>query len=184
MAASAEIDIQPLRRLNAIPVCEETGATFDDNAVQKARHYSKYCSGYLFAEDSGLSVDSLAGAPGVYSARFAGPAATDDENNSLLLQRLDGVKHRAARYICVIALAHAGEVLQTFHGEVKGTVLEAPRGHGGFGYDPLFYYEPFGKTFAEVPQEQKQTVSHRGRALELMLAFASRLQMLPGEELR
>jgi XTP/dITP diphosphohydrolase len=171
LAASAGLNIEPLPRLSDISRCEETGATFEENAIQKASYYGAHCNGYLFAEDSGLSVDCLGGAPGVYSARFAGPAATDEENNSLLLERLAGVSDRVARYVCVIALTRAGEVLRTFHGEVEGTILEACRGHGGFGYDPLFYYEPFRRTFAEVSQRRKQTVSHRGRALKLMLAY-------------
>ena len=169
MAASADIDIQPLPGLRDIPVCEETGSTFEENAIQKARHYGAYCNGYLFAEDSGLAVDALGGAPGVYSARFAGPDATDEDNNSLLLERLGSVKERTARYVCVIALARAGTVLRTFRGEVAGRIVDAPRGQRGFGYDPLFYYEPFNSTFGEISLEQKQTVSHRGRAIERML---------------
>ena len=171
IAASGDIDIQPLPGLPEIPACDETGSTFEENAIQKARHYGSHCYGYLFAEDSGLSVDALGGAPGVYSARFAGANATDEDNNSLLLERLAGLQNRVARYVCVIALTHAGKLLGTFRGEVEGRILDAPHGHGGFGYDPLFYFDPFSSTFAEISQEQKQTVSHRGRALELMLAY-------------
>ena len=154
-----------------IPPCDETGHTFEENAIQKARYYGAHCDGYLFAEDSGLAVTALNGAPGVYSARFAGPHATDEDNNSLLLERLAGVKDRTAHYVCVIALVRAGELLRTFRGEVKGEILEQRRGHGGFGYDPLFYYAPFGCTFAEISQEQKQTVSHRGNALRLLIGY-------------
>jgi XTP/dITP diphosphohydrolase len=171
MAASGGVDIQPLPELALIPPCDETGHTFEENAIGKTRYYGAYCDGYLFAEDSGLAVTALDGAPGVYSARFAGVNADDDSNNRLLLKRLEGVKDRTARYVCAIALTHKGELLRTFLGEVEGTILEGTRGHGGFGYDPLFYYRPFGGTFAEIPLEQKQTVSHRGRALRLMLSY-------------
>jgi XTP/dITP diphosphohydrolase len=170
-AAPDDIDIQPLPGLKQLPACEETGATFEENAVQKARHYSRYCNGDLFAEDSGLEVDALEGAPGVYSARFAGPGATDEQNNALLLERMTRENNRTARYVCIIVLARRGEVLQTFRGEVERKILETYRGAGGFGYDPLFFFEQFNRTFAEIPLAEKQTVSHRGRALKLMLTY-------------
>ena len=107
---------------------EETGVTFEENAVQKALYYSKHCDGYLFVDDSGLEVDALGGAPGVYSARFAGPNATDAANNQLLLDRMRGVTDRTARFVCVVALAESGRLVRTFRGEVEGRLLEAPRG--------------------------------------------------------
>jgi len=110
-------------------------------------------------------VDALGGAPGVWSARYAGPDASDDANNRLLLARMRGVANRTARFVCVIALADRGELLGTFRGEVEGTLAEEPRGAGGFGYDPLFYYPPFGCTFGEAPLADKMRVSHRSRAL-------------------
>ena len=119
----------------------------------------------MFADDSGLAVDALGGAPGVYSARYAGPEATDAANNQLLAGALSGIADRAAQFICVIALARQRGLLATFRGEVEGTLAEEPHGTGGFGYDPLFYYPPFGCTFGEAPLADKMRVSHRSRAL-------------------
>jgi XTP/dITP diphosphohydrolase len=132
--------VEPLPGLNSIMACEETGATFEENAIQKALYYSQHCEGYLFVDDSGLEVDALGGAPGVYSARFAGAEATDEANNALLLERMRGVADRTARFVCVVALAESGGLIQTFRGEVEGRLLDEPRGDNGFGYDPLFFY--------------------------------------------
>ena len=168
MALQDSIQVQPLPGLASIAPCEETGVTFEQNAVQKALYYSKFCDGYLFVDDSGLEVDALQGAPGVYSARFAGPNATDAANNQLLLEKMRGVADRAARFVCVVALAESGRLVRTFRGEVEGSLLEAPRGAGGFGYDPLFFYAPFGCSFGEAPLELKMQVSHRSVALRQM----------------
>jgi XTP/dITP diphosphohydrolase len=116
-----------------------------------------------------LEVDRLAGEPGAYSARYAGPHATDQANNELLLRKLGDAPERSARFVCVIALAEGGEVRQTFRGTVEGEILHAPRGPGGFGYDPLFYYPPFGCSFGEVDGPKKFDVSHRGKALRALL---------------
>jgi XTP/dITP diphosphohydrolase len=163
--------VEPLPGLEGIEPVEETGATFEENAVQKALYYSLHAPGPLFADDSGLAVDALGGAPGVYSARFAGENATDKDNNRLLIEKLRGNSNRAGRFVCVIALAEKGALLATFRGEVEGEIIDAPRGPNGFGYDPLFYYPPFGCTFGEVPGDRKLLVSHRGRALERMFAW-------------
>ncbi len=160
--------------LDRMPPCEETGATFEENAVRKAVYYSSGLDGPLFAEDSGLAVDALGGAPGVYSARFAGAGATDEDNNRLLVERLRGIADRTARYVCSVALARAGRVVEVFRGEVAGRILEEPRGAGGFGYDPLFFHEPFGCTFAEAPIERKIAVSHRTAALLAMIEYLRR----------
>jgi XTP/dITP diphosphohydrolase len=168
MAASPELRIEPLPGLQHIPPCDETGATFEENAIQKALYYGAYSDGWLFAEDSGLEVDALGGAPGVYSARFAGDGATDGANNALLLERLAESDVRTARYVCVIALVRGGELYDTFRGTVEGEILREPRGDNGFGYDPLFYYAPFGCTFGEVTRDRKHIVSHRGAALRLL----------------
>jgi len=168
------IDLDILPGLESIPVCEETGATFEENAIQKALYYSKHSKGYLFAEDSGLEVDALAGQPGVYSARFAGPGAPDEANNRLLLDRMRDLPDRTARFVCVVALAENGRLVRTFRGEVEGSLTDAPRGANGFGYDPLFFYPPFGCTFGEVPLERKMTVSHRAKALRAMLEHLQR----------
>jgi XTP/dITP diphosphohydrolase len=163
-----QITVAAMPGLGGMPPCEETGTTFRDNAIEKALYYSKNRDGYLFADDSGLAVDALNGAPGVHSARFAGPGATDEDNNRLLLARMDGVAGRRARFVCVIALARNGALVDTFEGSVEGEILEAPRGAGGFGYDPLFYYPPFACTLAECDADRKTAVSHRGKALWTM----------------
>jgi len=167
-ALSDAFEVESLPGLESISSCEETGTTFEENAIQKALYYSRYCDGPLFVDDSGLEVDALCGAPGVYSARFAGPDATDEANNRLLLDRMRGVADRTARFVCVVALAKAGNLLRTFRGEVEGALLEEPRGQNGFGYDPLFFYPPFGCTFGEAPLERKMEVSHRAQALVLL----------------
>jgi XTP/dITP diphosphohydrolase len=171
MAASKSGTIEPLPGLACIAPPEETGVTFEENAVLKATYYGAHTTGWLFAEDSGLEVDALGGAPGVYSARFAGPGATDDDNNQRLLELLGDNPVRTARYVCAIALAHAGAVVRTFRGTVEGEILRQPRGSGGFGYDPLFWFPEFGCSFGEVTRDRKQTVSHRGKAIRALLVF-------------
>jgi XTP/dITP diphosphohydrolase len=171
LALRDSIQVQPLPGLASITPCEETGVTFEENAAQKALYYSNFCDGYLFVDDSGLEVDALHGAPGVYSARFAGPNATDAANNRLLLDRMRGVADRAARFVCVVALAESGRLVRTFRGEVEGELLEAPRGANGFGYDPLFFYPAFGCSFGEAPLDRKMEVSHRSQALRQMRKY-------------
>ena len=161
----AGVPVEPLPSMDTIATCEETGSTFEENAILKAEYYGRLVGGLLFADDSGLEVDALAGAPGVYSARYAGQGATDLENNRLLLENLRGVENRTARFVCVIALSDGGRLLKTFRGEVDGAILHEVRGEEGFGYDPLFYYPPFGCSFGEVEKERKFGVSHRGKAL-------------------
>jgi XTP/dITP diphosphohydrolase len=162
------IDVEPLADMKSIAAPEENGAAFEENARIKAAYYSRFAPGPLFADDSGLEVDALGGAPGVHSARYAGGAG-DQANNRLLLDRLGDDPHRTARFVCVIALAKAGVVRATFRGTVEGEILHEARGPAGFGYDPLFYYPPFGCSFGEVDDEKKFAVSHRGNALRLML---------------
>ncbi len=169
-AKHAPVEVELLPDYAALPGCSEDGATFEENAIRKALHYGPHAPGVLFADDSGLEVDALGGAPGIYSARFAGPGATDASNNRLLLKRLRSVKNRAARFVCWIALVKGDRLLATYRGAVEGVILEAPRGDGGFGYDPLFYYPPYGSTFGEADEASKFLVSHRGQALRGMLA--------------
>jgi XTP/dITP diphosphohydrolase len=152
-----------------LPACEETGATFAENAVLKATYYGRHAAGMLFAEDSGLEVDALRGDPGVRSARFSGQG--DEANNRLLQEKLRGVADRRARYVCVIALVEDARLVRTFRGTVEGRILDEPRGKGGFGYDPLFYYPPFQQTFAELPLAEKNKWSHRSQAFAQLLAF-------------
>ena len=167
------IDVQVLPELRSVTAPEETGATFEENAQLKAAYYSRIAPGPLFADDSGLEVDALHGAPGVYSARFAGENATDVENNKLLLERLDGHTDRTARFVCVVGLAVKGIVEKTFRSEVNGEILREPHGKNGFGYDPLFFYRPFGCSFAEAEAARKFDVSHRGKALRAMMQYLS-----------
>ena len=181
MAAGPEsgVDIELLARFGDIPPCVEDGLTFEENAILKARYYGPHGGGLLFADDSGLEVDALSGAPGVYSARFAGPGATDDANNRLLLEKLQGVGNRSARFVCLIALVEGERLLRVFRGVVEGRIIDEPRGSGGFGYDPLFYYPPFGCTFGEAQAERKFAVSHRGQALRAMLAWLAASEPRP-----
>ncbi len=166
-AGIAGIEIRAI----SVPPPEEHGETFEQTAREKALYYGAHTQDYLFADDSGLEVDALGGAPGVHSARFAGPQATDEDNNALLLEKLRGVENRTARFVCVIALVKDGAVVGTFRGSVEGRMIDTPRGPHGFGYDPLFYYEPFGCTFGEATTAQKMGVSHRAQALEAMFNY-------------
>ena len=166
----APVEIQPVPGFRDLPSCVESGATFEENALIKAYHYAPYVDGLLFADDSGLVVDALSGAPGVYSARFAGPGATDAANNRLLLEKLRGVEDRAAHFVCVIALLENGRPKGIYTGSVEGVILEEARGTGGFGYDPLFYSEALGRSFGEAAEGRKFEVSHRGLAFRSLLA--------------
>ena len=183
-AALRGINVEALPDFANYPLCIEDGATFEANARKKAIHYSLGGRGLVFADDSGISVDALGGAPGVFSARFAGSQATDAQNNQRLLEELHGrerpqpdpavqvvnsLSDRAAHYVCVIALAEAGRVLVTVEGRADGVIIDDPRGSGGFGYDPYFFFPPAGKTFAEMQPEEKFAVSHRGEAFRKLL---------------
>ena len=176
--------IEPLPKIDEIPAPEENGLTFAANAKLKAVYYSRFAPGeWVLADDSGLEVDALGGAPGVRSTRFAADAGlvdspdannnTDVWNNLVLMQRLAGVPpvQRTARYRCVLVAARDGVALHTAEGAVEGLILGAPRGTGGFGYDPLFYLPALGLTMAEIDLETKHTLSHRGRAIAAMLAL-------------
>jgi len=171
LALQGAVDVETVPNLESILPPAETGATSEENAVLKALYYAKFCDGLVFTEDSGLEIDALGGAPGVYSARFASPDASDQDNNRVVLEKLQGVQNRTARFVSVIALAQGSSILQVFRGVVEGQILDAPRGPNGFGYDPLFYYPPFGCSFGEAPLESKMQVSHRGKALAAMLDF-------------
>jgi XTP/dITP diphosphohydrolase len=181
-AQAHSLAIDPLPLLATIPAPEENGATFTANATHKAVYYSRFVPGNLvLADDSGLEVDALKGAPGVRSARFAADSGlidspdandnTDVWNNMVLLQRLAGLPQasRTARYRCVLVAARDGVALHSAQGTVEGLILEAPRGTGGFGYDPLFYLPALDRTMAELDLETKLSVSHRGRAIAALL---------------
>jgi XTP/dITP diphosphohydrolase len=154
---------------------EESGKSFEENAALKAIAASKELPELVIADDSGLEVDALNGAPGIYSARYAGETATDQENNDKLLhelERADASKdRRSARFRCVLALAREGQILGTFEGVVEGTIVDLPRGNCGFGYDPVFLPTGLNKTFGELAPAEKDRLSHRGRALEKLSAF-------------
>jgi XTP/dITP diphosphohydrolase len=156
--AAPDFEIVPV----SLPAPQETGMTFEENALLKARYYGAHTDGYLFVDDSGIEVDALGGRPGVDSAHF---------DNDWLLEKMRGEENRTARFVCVIALVHEGEPVKMFRGVVEGRVTEEPRGENGFGYDPLFYYEPFGCTFGEADAEAKMSVSHRAQALTAMFTF-------------
>ena len=161
------------------PLVVEDGDTFESNAQKKAQQYSLHAPGELvISDDSGLEVDALGGAPGVHSARYAAdePALagdnTDDvENNAKLMREIEKIpqEQRGARFVCVIAAARDGKTLAVFRGEAKGEILLTPRGNNGFGYDPLFFFQSIGKTFAELSAEEKARHSHRGAAFRKFL---------------
>ena len=171
-----DVAVLPRPGFAELPACVEDGDSFDANARKKAIHYSQGFFELVFADDSGICVDALGGAPGIYSARFAGPQATDLENNERLLWELrkresGGVVNRKAHYICAIGLARQGKVLTVVEGRVDGLIIDDPRGTGGFGYDPYFFYPPLGKTLAEIAPEEKFAVSHRGAAFCKLLDY-------------
>lgn len=145
---------------------EETGRSFEENAALKARYYATRSGLMAVADDSGISVDALSGAPGLYSSRFGGEGASDADRNRLLVEKLSGVprEKRGARFTSSVALARGGEIVFQVSEVVEGFIAEAPMGPNGFGYDPLFHYPPFGKTFGEVAPAEKDKVSHRGKA--------------------
>jgi XTP/dITP diphosphohydrolase len=150
------------------PMIEETGATFAENAILKAVAISERFPDLVVADDSGLEVDALNGAPGVYSARYAGPGATDAKNIGRLLSELRCVSKEGpntARFRCVLALARGGEVVGTFEGAIEGTVIDPPRGKSGFGYDPVFQPDGSAQTFAELSSAEKNRISHRAQAI-------------------
>ncbi len=161
----AAFSVTDLRAHPHLPVPEETGATFEENAAIKAVAASRAVGGLVLADDSGLEVDALGGAPGVHSARYAGASATDETNRRKLLAAMQGVTNRSARFRCVLALACDGSVLSYFHGTVEGRIIEEERGAGGFGYDPVFIPAGHDRTFAELPAAVKARESHRARAL-------------------
>lgn len=170
----ADFEVLDLSAISGVGEVEETGVTFEENATLKALAVSGNFDGWVIADDSGLEVDALGGAPGVWSARFSGPGATDVSNRALLLEKLEGVrgKQRSARFRCVIVLARAGRKIAAFSGSVEGVIINQEKGSGGFGYDPLFVPEGHCETFAQLGAEVKNALSHRARALEGLLAWS------------
>jgi len=171
-AAPPAISVELLPRFESLPPFEENAPTFGENALGKALYYSQLSEEIVFADDSGLVVPALGGAPGVQSARYAGPKTTSAELITKLLQELPGTPraNRAAYFCCVIAVARHGRTIAVVSNRSDGEILEAPRGTGGFGYDPVFYLPVVEKTFAELSPAEKNQYSHRGKAFRRVLA--------------
>ena len=169
------VELALLPRFGALPAFEENSPTFAENAAGKALYCSRRWDGLVFADDSGLVVPALGGAPGVHSARYAGPQATNSQRIGKLLGEMRGKigAERAAYFVCAIALAQRGRAKAIVTDRVDGEILEAPRGSGGFGYDPVFHFPALGKTFAEIPAEEKNQHSHRGKSFRRLLAALS-----------
>lgn len=164
------ISIRDLDDFGPIPPIEEDGRTFEENAYKKARLTARYLGFPALADDSGLVVDALDGAPGVYSARYGGPDATDAERCQKLLKALEAHNDRTARFECVLSLAVPTGPALTYEAACDGTITRAPAGNNGFGYDPVFFFTDLGKTFAQLTMEEKGRVSHRGKALRELRA--------------
>lgn len=167
------IEIHSLQELGQLRPFTETGRTFDANARGKSLFYSKNWEGLTLAEDSGLEIESLEGEPGVLSARYSGERATDQKNNLKVLERMKGVpsEKRSARFVSCMVLSKKGDIIKEIMESVEGIIALEEKGAYGFGYDPLFYYPPLKKTFAELLPEEKNKVSHRGRALKRLKEF-------------
>jgi XTP/dITP diphosphohydrolase len=171
--AGASVDLAFIPNFDALPVFEEIWPTFAENAAGKALHYSRFAPGVMIADDSGLVVPALGGAPGVHSARYAGPDASDADRIRKLLGEMRGKngEERQARFVCVVAAAESGRMRGLFSSSAEGFLLEEPRGEDGFGYDPIFYFPALGKTYAEISREEKNLHSHRGKAFHKALEF-------------
>jgi len=170
---SLPVHVFSLRDLKIRSFFEERGHTFLDNARGKSLFYGQEWQDMILGEDSGLEIDVLSGAPGIVSARFSGPAATDEKNILKVLDMLEKVplKNRQAKFISCMVLTRQGKVLTQIQEEVQGFITSEKRGRHGFGYDPIFYYPPLQKTFAELSPEEKNTISHRGRALKRLKEY-------------
>lgn len=173
------VEIVALRDMAPVPEPDETGATFAENARAKALYYDTHPGAYgadrpyTVAEDSGLIVDALGGEPGVHSARFLRPDASYPERFAEIYRRLGEapLRARSARFVCALALVHKGTVIYETTGTIEGEIADAPRGEGGFGYDPIFYYPPYERTLAEVTEEEKLRVAHRGEAFRRLASW-------------
>lgn len=173
IAGAASLDLQLLPNFSGLPSFEESAPTFSENAAGKALHYSRFSDLPVVADDSGLCVEALDGAPGVRSARYAGPNASSAERIAKLLDEMRhrGATDRRARFVCVIALAVRGRVAAVFSDSVEGEILENPQGSGGFGYDPVFFFGPAAKSFAEMSADEKNRYSHRAKAFRKLAEF-------------
>ena len=173
LAGDQPIQLESVPGIASLPPFDESARTFAENSAGKALYYSRFTSAPVIADDSGLVVRALGGAPGVHSARYAGPSASDADRVAKLLSERRGKtdSDRQARFICVLTLAQAGRAIAVFSDSVEGVLADEPRGTGGFGYDPIFYFEKLGKTYAEISRQEKNEYSHRGRAFRKLLQF-------------
>ena len=171
--AGASVDLPSFPSSIPWPFSRKFGRPFAENAAGKALHYSRFAEGVVIADDSGLVVPALGGAPGVHSARYAGPDASDADRIQKLLGEMRGKKgeDRRARFVCVVAVAESGKMRGLFSASAEGMLLEEPRGHDGFGYDPILFFPALGKTYAEISREEKNLHSHRGKAFHKALDF-------------
>jgi XTP/dITP diphosphohydrolase len=177
LLSGVPVDLRTLADYPPTSAPEETGRTFDENARQKALFYARVTGEMTVAEDSGLEIDALGGAPGVHSARFGGENSTYAEKFALIYEALANasVQTSPARFVCALAVAHGTRILFEARGVVEGEIAPAPRGDGGFGYDPIFFYPPFGCTLAEAGS-RKGSVSHRGKAFRALAEMLARSQ--------
>jgi XTP/dITP diphosphohydrolase len=174
----SEFQISDLSGTTGGPI-EETGRTFEENAILKATSVSKHHEGFVIADDSGLEVNALGGAPGIFSARYAGEKATDRDNVEKLLRELRGVSDRSAGFRCVIALARQNQLIRTFEGSVEGQIMNERRGELGFGYDPIFVPNGYQQTFAEMTPEFKNRISHRANAAAVLRKYLAHVDHRP-----
>ena len=175
LARGSGVTIELLPRFGEFPSFEESAPTFAENSVGKALHYSRFTDEAVLADDSGLVVPVLDGAPGVFSARYAGPGASDADRVQKLLREMRGKEgaERRARFVCVTAVARAGRAIAVVSDLARGVITEGPRGAGGFGYDPIFLFEELGRTYAELTPAEKNAYSHRGKSFSKLLYMLS-----------
>ena len=173
LAGDSPIELALLPNFSEIPPFEEAAPTFAENSAGKALHYSRFATGTVLADDSGLVVPALGGAPGVYSARYAGPGASDSDRVQKLLREMSALSgdDRKARFVCVTTLAQNGRAVAVLSDSAQGVIAKAPQGSGGFGYDPVFFFPQLGRTCAEITRAEKNQYSHRGRVFRKALAF-------------
>jgi len=173
LSRGTNVEIELLPGFSSFPAFDESAPTFAENATGKALHYSRFTPETVLADDSGLVVPALGGAPGVHSARYAGPGTSDAERVQKLLREMEGKEGdtRGAKFVCIVALAAQGRALAVVSDMANGVITKAPRGESGFGYDPVFLFEDLGRTYAELIPDEKNAYSHRGRAFRKLLYF-------------
>jgi XTP/dITP diphosphohydrolase len=173
LAGEFAIEILPIPDFSSLPAFEESAPTFAENSAGKAAHYSRFMDGIVLADDSGLVVPALGGRPGIHSARYAGPGASDGDRVRKLLLEMEGVPdpERRARFVCVASVARSGRVLAVVSDKADGRITRELRGKDGFGYDPVFFFEDLGRTYAETTREEKNRYSHRGKAFRKIFAL-------------